>query len=194
MWSNESIFLWSLLLLVVCLPASSFVVNIPKQLWWVFLITETGCHLPWNFPQHCAIGTVVVKSPCSGDKLRGFKSRQNSHLMMVFSLPQDHCQVSTVLGVQLSRSVVSKSLRPMDCSTPGLPVHHQLPELAQTHVHWVGDAVQPSHPLLSPSPAFNLSQHQGLFQWVSSSHQMAKVLGLQLQHQCFQWMFRTDFL
>ena len=57
----------------------------------------------------------------------------------------------------------------MDCSTPGFPVHHQLPEFAQTHVHWVGDAIQPSHPLSSPSPpAFNLSQHQGLFQWVGS--------------------------
>ena len=78
---------------------------------------------------------------------------------------------------------------PMDCSTPGFPVHHQLPELAQTHVHWVGDAIQPSHPLSSPSPpAFNLSQHQGLFQWVSSSYQVAKVLELQLQQQSFQWI------
>ena len=83
----------------------------------------------------------------------------------------------------------------MDCSTPGLPVHHQLPEFTQTHVHWVGDASQPSHPLSSPSPpAFNLSQHQGLFQWVSSSHQVAQVLEFQLQHQSFQWIFRTDFL
>ena len=73
---------------------------------------------------------------------------------------------------------------PMDCSTPGLPVHHQLPEFTQTHVHWVSDAIQPSHPLSSPfPPALNLSQHQGLFQWVSSSHQVAKVLELQLQHQ-----------
>ena len=63
----------------------------------------------------------------------------------------------------------------MDCSTPGHPVHHQFPELTQTHVHWVGVAIQPSHPLLSLSPAFNLSQHQGLFKWVSSSHQVAKV-------------------
>ena len=64
----------------------------------------------------------------------------------------------------------------MDCSMPGLPVHHQLPEFTQTHVHWVGDAIQPFHPLSSPSPpAFNLAQHQGLFQWVSSSHQVAKV-------------------
>ena len=84
---------------------------------------------------------------------------------------------------------------PMDCSTPGFPVLHQLLELAQTHVHRISDAIQPSHPLSSPSPpAFNLSQHQGLLKWVSSSHQVAKVLELQLQHQSFQWIFRTDFL
>ena len=68
---------------------------------------------------------------------------------------------------------------PIDCSTPGLPVHHQLLEFTQTHVHWVSDAIQPSHPLLSPSlPTFNHSQHQGLFKWVSSSHKVAKVLGV----------------
>ena len=83
---------------------------------------------------------------------------------------------------------------PIDYSTPGLFVHHQLPEFTQTHAHWVSDAIQPSHPLSSPSPpAFNLSQHPGLFQWVSSSHQVAKVLELQLQHQSFQWIFRADF-
>ena len=77
---------------------------------------------------------------------------------------------------------------PMDCGAPGFPVHHQLPKPTQTHVHWVGNAIQPSHPLSSPSPpAFNLSQHQCLFQWVSSSHQVAKVLEFQLQHQSFQW-------
>ena len=81
---------------------------------------------------------------------------------------------------------------PMDCSMPGFPVHHQLPELAQTHVHWVGNSIQPSHPLSSPSsPAFNLSQHHGLYQWVSSFNQVAKVLQFQLQHQFFQWIFRT---
>ena len=84
---------------------------------------------------------------------------------------------------------------PMNLSAPGLPVHHQLPESTQTPVHWVDDAIQPSHPLLSPSPpALNLSQHQGLFQWVSSSHQVTKVLEFQLQHQSCQWIFRTDFL
>ena len=81
----------------------------------------------------------------------------------------------------------------MNCSMPDLPVHHQLPELTQTHVHQVGDAIKPSHPLSSPSPTFNFSQHQGLFQWVSS-HQVAKVLELQLQHQFFQWIFWTDLL
>ena len=84
---------------------------------------------------------------------------------------------------------------PMDCSMPGLPVHHQLLEFTQTHVHWVSDAIQPSHPLSSPSPpAPNPSQHQGLFQWVSSSHEMAKVLEFQLQHQSFQWTPRTYLL
>ena len=84
---------------------------------------------------------------------------------------------------------------PMNRSTPGLPVHHQLSESTQTHVHRVGDAIQPSHLLLSPSlPALNLSQHQGLFKWVNSSHQVAKVLEFQLQHQSFQWTPRTDLL
>ena len=77
----------------------------------------------------------------------------------------------------------------MDCSMPGFPVHNQLLEFVQTHVHWVSDAFQPSHPLLSPSPpALNLSQHRGLFQWVGSLHQLARVLELQLQHQSFQWL------
>ena len=81
----------------------------------------------------------------------------------------------------------------IDCSMPDFPVLHHLLELAQTHAHWVSDAIQPSSPLLSPSPpAFNLSQHQGLFQWVSSSHQVAKIL--ELQCQSFQWIFMVDFL
>ena len=83
----------------------------------------------------------------------------------------------------------------MNRSTPGLPVHHQLPEFTQTHVLWVGDAIQPSHLLSSPSPpALNLSQHQALFPWVSSSHEVAKILEFQLQHQSFQWTPRTGLL
>ena len=96
---------------------------------------------------------------------------------------------------QFSSSVVSTLCDPMDCNRPGFPVHHHLPKLAQTHVHWVSDAIQPSHSLSSPSPpAFYLSQHQGLFQRVSLSHHVAKVLKFQLQHQSFQWIFRNDFL
>ena len=111
-----------------------------------------------------------------------------------------HCHIqpvlfSTALGALLDILVQFSSVaqscptlcNPMDCSRPGLPVHHQLPEFTQTHVHWVSDAIQPSHPLLSPSPpTLNLSQHQGLFKWVNSLHQVAKVLELQLQHQSFQ--------
>ena len=99
----------------------------------------------------------------------------------------------TISSVQFSHSVMSALCNLMNRSTPGLPVHHQQPELDQTHVHKIGDAIQPSCPLPSPSlPAFNLSQHQGLFQWVSSLHPVAKVL--ELQHQPFQWIFRVDFL
>ena len=82
----------------------------------------------------------------------------------------------------------------MDCSMPAFPVHHQLLEFTQTHVHWVSDAIHPSHPLSSPSPpTFNLSQHQGLFKWISLHH-VARVLGFQFQHKSFQWILRTDFL
>ena len=128
-------------------------------------------------------------------------------------LPEKYCRV-TVHGVIKSQTWLSMHAQwfvysvqfssvaqscptlcdPMDCSMSGFPVHHQLPELTQTHVHQVGDATQPSHPLSSPSPAFNLPQHQGLFQWVTSYHQVAKVLEFQLHHQSFQWIFRTDFL
>ena len=111
------------------------------------------------------------------------------------------CQFSFVTGSfagRLRHSSVTQSCPTlcdaMDLSTPGLPVHHQLLESTQTHVHWVGDAIQWSHPLSSPSvPAFNPFQHQGLF-WVSSSHQVAKVLEFQLQHQFFRWTLRTDLL
>ena len=82
---------------------------------------------------------------------------------------------------------------PRDCSMPGFSVLHYLPEFVQIPVHWVSDAIQPAHPLLPPFPsAFNLSLHQGLFQWVTSSNQVAKLL--ELQHQSFQWILKIDFL
>ena len=95
-----------------------------------------------------------------------------------------------------SNSVTQSCLcNPMNCSTPGLPVHHKLLEFTQTHVYRVGDTIQPSHPLSSSSPpALNLSQHQGLFKWVSFSHQVAKILEFQLQHHSFQRNPRADLL
>ena len=107
------------------------------------------------------------------------------------SLPQ----APPVIAVVQSLSHV-RLWDPMDCSTPVFPVLHHLQELAQANVHWVSDAIQPYHPLSSPfPPAFNLSQHQGVFQWVGSLHLMAKVL--ELQHQSFQWgliSFRVDWV
>ena len=130
----------------------------------------------------------------------------NSYVYLLFNVclqtvNLDDCNISNHLAENLICQFSSVAqlcptlCDPMDGSTPGLPVHHQLLEFTHTHVHWVGDAIQTSHPLLSPyPPAFHLSQHQGLFQWVSSLQQVAKVLEFQLQHQSFQWIFRTDFL
>ena len=105
-----------------------------------------------------------------------------------------------ISSAQFSHSVVSDSATPWIAARQASPVHHQLPESTQTHVHWVGDAIRPSHPLSSPSPpALKLSQHQGLFKWVSSLRQVAKVLEFQLQHQSFNEhpgliSFRLDWL
>ena len=108
------------------------------------------------------------------------------------------CSFFLMLYLSVCSSVIQLCLTlcdPMDCSMPGFPVLHYLPELTQTHVHWVSDVIQQSHPLSSPSPpTFYLSQHYGLFKWVRSLHQVAKVWELQRQHQSFQWIFRTDFL
>ena len=104
------------------------------------------------------------------------------------------CTINSLMGV-LDAQLCLSLCNPMNCSTPGFPVLHYPMEHAQTHVHWVDDAIQPPHPLSLPLPlAFNLSQHQGLFQRVGSSNQVAKVLELQLQHQSFQWIFTFNFL
>ena len=104
------------------------------------------------------------------------KNTRRAHMWKSFNIPGIFIQFSSVA------QPYPTLCDPMDCSTPGLPVYHQLPEFIQTHVHWVGDAIQPSHPLSSPSPpTFNLSQNQGLFQWVSSLHHVTQVLELQLQ-------------
>ena len=131
----------------------------------VFSFLNSGCN------RFCAANYLGAKIPCSWYQFN--------------------------ISVQFS-SVAQSCLTlcdPMNRSTSGLPVHHQLPESTQTHVYRVGDAMQQSHPLSSPCPpAPNPSQHQGLFQWVNSSHEVAKVLEFQLQHQSFQWTPRTDLL
>jgi len=112
----------------------------------------------------------------------------------IWQKPPQYCKVIQFSSVQFSCSVVCDSLRPHELQHTR-PPYHQLLEFTQTHVHRVSDAIQPSHPLLSPSPpAPNPSQHQGLFQWVNSSHEVAKVLEFQPQHQSFQWTPRTDLL
>ena len=120
------------------------------------------------------------------------------------NLPFLFCIRSSDLGCTIRKGSVQFSSVAQSCltlcdhmnhSTPGLPVHHQLPEFTQTHIHGVSDAIQPSHPRSSPSPpAPNPSQHQSLFQWVNSSHEVAKVLEFQLQHHSFQRNPRVDFL
>ena len=111
------------------------------------------------------------------------------HIKLYLAQEREHHQFSSVT------QLCSTLWDPMDCSTPGLPVHHQLLEFTQTHVHWVSDAIQPSHPPLSPSPpTFNLSQQQAFFQWITSSHRVARGLVFPLHHQSFQWIFKTDFL
>ena len=117
-----------------------------------------------------------------------FHMRISSYLLKVFFLS------SSVQFSSVSQSCPTLC-DSMNCSTPGLPVHHQLQEFTQTYVHWVGDAIQPSHPLSSPSPpAPNPSQHQSLFQLVNSLHEVAKVLEFQLEHHSFQRTPRTDLL
>ena len=155
-----------------------------KQALGLFLLSCPVMSFMWFplllFPYHCVLFSVNLIA------------RWQKGMQMLFPNTPSFREIQF-------RSVQSLSpvwlYNPVDCSTPGFPVHHQLPELAQTHVHQVSDAIQPAHPLVLPSPpTFNLSQHQGLFQRVSSSHQVAKVLEFQLQHQSFQWVFRTDFL
>ena len=116
-----------------------------------------------------------------------------SHLWRLGIQDQDTSMFSLVQFSSVNQSYPTLC-DSMAHSMPGLPVHHQLPKFTQTYVHWVGNAIRPSYPLSSPSPpALNLSQHQGLLKWVSSSHQVAKLLEFQLQHQPFQWTFRSDF-
>ena len=120
-----------------------------------------------------------------------------SHLEESYNLNSVYPSQRFLLKVNLQFSSVQSFGHVQLFATPwtaALRVHRQLPEFTQTHVHWVSDAIQPSHPLSSPSPTFDLSHHQGLFQWVNTSHEVAKLLEFQPQHQSFQWTPRTDLL
>ena len=149
-----------------------------------------GCENAWGWPEELFLKHHKISWKNKQKSLSALTAlclHQGRHqILWLHTLSPFHSSVQS-----LSHVVQLCDL--MDCSTPGLPVHHQLPEFTQTHVHWVSDAIQPSHPLSSLSPpTFNLSQQQGLFKWVSSSHQVVK--GFKLQHQSFQSIFRTDFL
>ena len=177
---------------------------------WLFRLYSARFLCPWDFPSkntgmdfHFLIQGIF---PIQGSKALRLHLLHCRQLLCHWATGEaQSCNIENlkilkymkmiIMCVQVSSVTQSCTTQGdlMDCSTPGFPVHHQLPELTQTHVHWVGDAINPSHPLSSPSPAFNLSQYWGLFKWVSSLHQVARVLEFQLQHQSFQWMFRTDF-
>ena len=157
--------------------------------------------------------TVIIIKPSTDEKFQASKGEMTSlyHklavcVLCVFLGPTPYCcHAETLSGNPQDQNYLPSSVQslsddrlfatPWTSSTPGFTVHHQLPESTQIHVHWISDAIQPSYPLSSPSPpALNLSKHQGLFKWISSFHQVAKVLEFQLQHQSFQWTPRTDLL
>ena len=143
-------------------------------------ITYKYTNVKWKAANKNALS---YKEKKSSDWIIFISSKQSFNIISVFQFSSVQLQSCLTLCDPMNRSMSS------------LPVHRQLLEFTQIHVHWVGDAIQPSHPLLSPSPpAFNLSQHQGFFKWVSSSYQMAKVLEFQLQHHFFQWTPRADLL
>ena len=178
--------------------------------WWIHVIIHsskhTGCAAPrvnhdvnWTWSDVMCLCSFIDCNECTtvvgsvdhggGDAYVGARCVWESS---VFSI---YCALKAALKSCCSVTKPCLTLcDPVDCSMPGLPVPHHLLVFAQVHIHRIGDAIQLSYPLSPSSPsALNLSQHQGLFQWVDSSHLVAKVLEVQLQHQSFQWVFRVDF-
>ena len=155
---------------------------------------------PSPIPLLCDVGLSISKLlpvehvQCLGLRCYAHSDEAHTFYSHIFLECLDFTQTFVLVEISSVQSLSCVRLcDSMDGSTQGLPVHHQLFQLSQTHVHGVSDAIQPSRPLSSPSPpTFNLSQYQGLFQWVSSSHWVAKVLKFQLQHQSFQWMLEGD--
>ena len=158
-----------------------------QRMWVWSLVGQLRSHMLWGNEAHMLLTAEPAPQP---EKTRHF-SNHPTPCKGDPAQPREKLFLKTYSVTQSGPTLCD----PTDCSMPGFPIHHQLQEIVQTHVHQVGGAIQPSHPLSSPSsPAPNLSQHQGLFKWVTSSRQGAKVLELQLQHQSFQWTPRTDLL
>ena len=150
--------------------------------------TPCPSSIPGAYINSCSLSQWYHPAISSSDAFFSFCTQS-------FSASETSSESSICISSVQSLGHVQFFCDPMDYSTPGFTVRHQLPELSRTHVHQVSDAFQPPHPLLSTCPpAFNLSQHQGVLQWVHSSHQVAQVLKLQPQHQSLQRMFRIGFL
>ena len=182
--------------------------SLNHALWWIPLMWARHDNKPAEFPcfslqsrQELVLIILIVQK----QRLQGVKSLHSHsfdtdlnvrHYARSWQCPGRASVTPVFVGCCCIITKLCPTLcDAMDCSMPGSPVVHHFPEFAQVHVDWVSDAIQPSRPLLPPSPfAFNLPQHQGLFQWVGSLHHMGKVLELQLQHQSFQWIIRIDFL
>ena len=162
--------------------------NIYTLLYFKWIINKDLLYSTWNSAQ-CYVAL---------DSKEALGENGWTHVYVVAESLYSSPETITILLISYCCSVAQSCptvCNPMNCSTTDFLILYYFWEFAQSHVHWIGDASQPSHLLSSPSPpAFSLSQHQGLFQWVSSLHQVVKVLEFQLQHQSFQWMFRVDFL
>ena len=173
----------------------------------IFLLQNSSCKILFSALKHFIEGILslhtIISSICN-HLPHCIKFSNASACLISWKLLEDRSHVILIFVYPEDSSCFLSSVQLLSCvqlfATPWTAAHqaclsiNQLPEIAQTHVHCIGDAIQPSHPLSSPSPpVFKLSQHQGLFKWVSSSHQVAKVLEFQLQHQSFQWTPRTDF-
>ena len=165
---------------------------------WCLSCSAEVLLLRWSVPSIQDKYVLYVSGPCLPSHVKNKEQKPHNVVFHVIFVGIENTFYKLAFIWLQCTSVAQSCLTlcdPMDHSMPGLPVHHQFPESTQTHVHWVSDAIQPSHPLSSPSPpSCNLSQHQGLFKWVSSLHQVAKVLESQLQRQSFQWTPRTDLL
>ena len=171
-----------------------------SESWKWFSLTSNHSHFVMIYKQLIPISDTILLAYLGCFYCCCFLNWKLTHIPLIIIVVSARLYLTLCDSVDYQFSSVQLLSRVQPFMTPWTTAHHASlsitnSKFTQTHVHWVSDAIQPSHPLSFPSrPAFNLSQHQGLSQWVSSSHRMAKILEFQLQHQSFQWTFRTDFL